>query len=136
MQALLSLSSYLHSVDSPSSPARLQNPNIAVTTLEYFTASLVNASATDHQDSGERDRRAKIWDLKFLRQLLTLWTTDWDGLSELDQLIEKLQVCSPKKMYYWIYLYPELRSLLAARKNDPTTMPPLSNSTYCALRSY
>ncbi|KAH9968614.1 hypothetical protein BC827DRAFT_1257663 [Russula dissimulans] len=89
---LLSLSSYLHSIDAPSSPARLQNPNIAVTTLEHFTASLVNAFATDRQDSGEqRDRRAKIWDLRFLRQLLTLWSTDWDGLSELDQLIEELQ---------------------------------------------
>jgi hypothetical protein len=96
MQALLSLSSYLHSIDAPSSPARLQNPNIAVTTLEHFTASLVNAFATDRQDSGEqRDRRAKIWDLRFLRQLLTLWSTDWDGLSELDQLIEELQVRSP-----------------------------------------
>ncbi|KAI9512526.1 hypothetical protein F5148DRAFT_1007960 [Russula earlei] len=87
MQALLSLSSYLHSVGAPS------NPSITVTTLEYFTASLVSGLAASHQDSVEeqRDRRAKVWDLKFLRQLLTLWNTDWDGLLELDKLIKKLQ---------------------------------------------
>jgi hypothetical protein len=35
------------------------------------------------------------WDLKFLRRLLALWTSDWDGLSKLDKLIEQIQVCGP-----------------------------------------
>jgi len=96
MQALLLLASYLHSVDTPSNPSRLQNPTIAVTTLGSFTTSLVEALATNHQTSaGQHDPRAKVWDLRFLRWLLTLWSKNWDGLSELDQLIEKLQVRSP-----------------------------------------
>ena len=98
MQALLSLASYLHSVDTPSNPSRLKSPNIVLTTLGLFTTSLVEALATSHQASGgQRDSQAKIWDLHFLRWLLTLWTTNWHGLSELDQLIEKLQVCSPPR---------------------------------------
>jgi hypothetical protein len=93
MQALLSLTSYLHSVDTPSNPSRFKSPNnIALTTLRRFTASLIEVLATSHHASGgQRDSQAN-WDLRFLRRLLTLWTTNWHGLSELDQLIEKLQV--------------------------------------------
>jgi hypothetical protein len=98
MQALLSLASYLHSLDTPSNPSRLKSTNIALTTLRQFTTSLVESLTTSHQSWGEkRDSRAKVWDLRFLRWLLTLWTTNWDGLSELDQLIEMLQVCSPPR---------------------------------------
>lgn len=102
MRALLSLASYLHSVDTPSNPSRLKCPNnIALTTLRRFIASLVELLETSHQASGgQRDSHAKIWDLRFLRWLLTLWTTNWHGLSELDQLIEKLQVTWPFKTYY------------------------------------
>lgn len=100
MQALLLLASHLHSVDTPSNPSRLQNPTIAVTTLRNFTTSLVDALATSHQTSGgQHDTRAKVWDLRFLRWLLTLWSKNWDGLSELDQLIEKLQVRSLPRTY-------------------------------------
>jgi hypothetical protein len=100
MQALLLLASYLHSVDTPSYPSRLQNPTIVVTTLGSFTTSLVEALATSHQTlAGQHDSRAKVWDLKFLRWLLALWSKNWDGLSELDELIEKLQVRSPPETY-------------------------------------
>jgi hypothetical protein len=96
MQALLSLASYLHSVDTPSNSSRLQKANIALMTLRQFTTSFVEVLATRDQASrGQRESQAKVWDLRFLRWLLTLWTTNWDGLSELDQLIEKLQVCAP-----------------------------------------
>ncbi|KAI0296258.1 hypothetical protein BC826DRAFT_1103987 [Russula brevipes] len=92
MQALLSLSSYIQSVDTPSNVARLKNANIAMTTLGHFTTSLVDALTTAHAVSGEQSHlQAKVWDLRFLRRLMTLWRKDWDGLSELDQLIEKLQ---------------------------------------------
>ena len=108
MQALLSLSSHIHSVEAPSDPSRLQTPNIAMTTLGHFSSSLVDALANSQQASGEqRDQRAEVWDLKFLRRLLTLWTTDWDHLSELDQLIIKLQVCNSPRSMMWIYLYTE-----------------------------
>ena len=91
MQALLSLSSYVQSVEAPSK----QNPNIAKTTLEHFTITLVDAFAKFRQASGEqRDHRTEVGDLRFLRRLITLWTAEWDSLSELDQLIEELQVCS------------------------------------------
>jgi len=63
-----------------------------MTTVGRFTASLVDVWATDCQASGDQhDSQVKVWDLRFLRWLVTLWTTDWDGLAELDQLIQKLQ---------------------------------------------
>ena len=100
MQALLSLSSYVQSVEAPSNPSRLQNPNIAMMTLGHFTTSLIDVLERAHQASGEqRDRRAQVCDLRFLRRLMTLWTADWDSLSELDRLIENLQVCSSTKNY-------------------------------------
>jgi len=100
MQALLSLSSHVQSVEAPSNPPRLQNPNIAMTTLGHFASSLVNALTKAEQASREqRDHRATVCDLKFLRRLITLWTVEWDSLSELDQLIEKLQVCGTPKHY-------------------------------------
>jgi hypothetical protein len=104
MQALLSLSSHVHSVEAPSDSSRLQKPNIAMTTLGHFATSLVDVLANSQQASGEqRDQRAKVWDLKFLRRLLTLWTMDWDNLSELDRLIE---VCSPAGSMIWIHFTP------------------------------
>jgi hypothetical protein len=100
MQALLSLSSHVQSVESPSNPSRLQNPNIAMTTLGHFTTSLVDVLTKNRQASGEqRDQRAQVCDLRFLRRLMTLWTAKWDNLSGLDQLIENLQVCSSTKDY-------------------------------------
>jgi hypothetical protein len=127
MQALLSLSSYIQSVDTPSNVARLKNANIAMTTLGHFTTSLVDALTTAHPVSGEQSHlQAKVWDLRFLRRLMTLWRKDWDGLSELDQLIEKLQVCSPSKFMLWIYLYHESRSRLMTLKIGPRTTPPSS----------
>jgi len=98
MQALLSLSSHVQSVESPSNPSRLQNPNITMTTLGHFTTSLVDVLAKAQQASGEqRDQRAQVADLRFLRRLMTLWTAKWVGLSELDQLIENLQSSSVSK---------------------------------------
>ena len=124
MQALLSLSSHVHSVEAPSDPSRLRNPNIAMTTLGHFSTSLVDVLANGQQASGEhqRDQRAKVWDLKFLRRLLTLWTTNWDSISELDQLIE---VCSPCKKYDMDIFLPQTRSLPAPLKDRPTMMPVL-----------
>lgn len=104
MQALLSLSSHVHSVEAPSDPSRLQNPNIAMTTLGHYATSFVEVLANSQQASEERDQGAKVWDLKFLRRLLTLWTTNWDSISELDQLIE---VCSSARSTIWIHLYPK-----------------------------
>ena len=120
MQALLLLASYLHSVDTPSNPSRLQNPTIAVTTLGRFTTSLVKALATSHQTSGgQHDSRAKVWDLRFLRWLLTLWSKNWDGLSELDQLIEKLQVRSPRKTYDLDISLPQTTQPSSASQKPP-----------------
>ena len=97
MQALLSLSSHVQSVEAPSNPSRLQNPNIAMTTLGHFTTSLVNVLTKNRQVL--REQRAQICDLRFLRRLMTLWTAEWDSLSELDQLIKNLQVCSSTNNY-------------------------------------
>ena len=97
MQALLSLSSHVQSVEAPSNPSRLQNPNIAMTTLGHFTASLVDVLTKTRQALG--DHRAQACDLSFLRRLMILWTAEWDSLSELDQLFENLQVCSSTKNY-------------------------------------
>ena len=122
MQALLSLSSYVQSVEAPSK----QNPNIAKTTLGHFTITLVDAFAKFRQASGEqRNHRTEVGDLRFLRRLITLWTAEWDSLSELDQLIEELQVCSSTSILIWIYLHPEHISLLASLKTSPTMIPPL-----------
>ena len=108
MQALLTLSSHVQSVESPSNPSRLQNPNIAVSTLEHLTTSLVDVLMKAQQASdGQRRQRAQVCDLRFLRRLMKLWTAEWDSLSELDRLIENLQVCSSTKNYDWIYIYPE-----------------------------
>ena len=124
MQALLSLSSHVHSVEAPSDPSRLQNPNIAMMTLGHFTTSLVDVLANNQQASGEhqRDQRAKVWDLKFLRRLLTLWTTNWDSISELNQLIK---VCSPCKKYDMDTSLPQTRSLPAPLRDRPTMTPVL-----------
>jgi hypothetical protein len=94
MQALLSLSSYVHSIDAPSNPTRLQNRSIAEMTLRHFTASFVDASASGNEvwEKGQCRPQASVLDMKFLRRLLTLWASDWDGLSELDKLVEQLQV--------------------------------------------
>ena len=97
MQALLSLSSHVQSVESPSNPSRLQNPNITMTTLGHFTTSLVDVLAKAQQASGKQ--RAQVCDMRFLRRLMTLWTSEWDSLSELDQVIENLQVCISTKNY-------------------------------------
>ena len=120
VQALLLLASHLHSVDTPSNPSRLQNPTIAVTTLGSFTTSLVEALATSHQTSGgQHDSREKVWDLRFLRWLLTLWSKNWDGLSELDQLIEKLQVRSPPMTYDIDISLPQNTQLSSASQKPP-----------------
>ena len=98
MQALLSLSSHVQSVEAPSNPSRLQNPNITMTTLGHFTTSLVDVLTKTRP--GERcDNRAEVCDLRFLRRLMTLWTAEWDRLSELDRLIENLQVCCSSENY-------------------------------------
>jgi conserved oligomeric Golgi complex subunit 1 len=97
MQALLSLSSYVHSIDAPSCfPARLPNRSIAEMILRRFTASLVDALASGREAWGKEQggRQASFFDMKFLRRLLTLWTSDWDGLSDLDELIKQLEVGS------------------------------------------
>ncbi|KAI0257190.1 hypothetical protein BJV78DRAFT_1277757 [Lactifluus subvellereus] len=95
MQALLSLSSYVHPIDALSNPARSQNRSIAEITLRHFTVSLIDALASGQTSEKEqRGPQANVFDMKFLRRLLTLWTSDWDGLSELDQFIEQLQSSS------------------------------------------
>jgi conserved oligomeric Golgi complex subunit 1 len=97
MQALLSLSSYVHSIDAPSGfPTRSSNSSIAEMSLRRFTASLVDALASGREAWGkeQRGRQASSFDMKFLRRLLTLWTSDWDGLSDLDELIKQLEVGS------------------------------------------
>ena len=100
MQALLSLSSYVQSVEAPSNPSRLQHPNIAMMTLGHFTTSLVDVlTKAQHASCEQLDLRAQVCDLRFLRRLMILWTADWDSLSELDRLIENLQVCSSTKNY-------------------------------------
>jgi hypothetical protein len=120
MQALLSLTSYLHSVDTLSNLSRLKSPNnIALTTLRRFTASLIEVLATSHQASGgQRDSQAN-WDLRFLRRLLTLWTTNWHGLSELDQLIEKLQVMLPSETYYIDISLPQTLQSSSSSERSP-----------------
>ncbi len=71
-----------------------------MTTLGHFASSLVNALMKAQQTSREqRDYRGTVCDLRFLRRLITLWTVEWDSLSELDQLTERLQVCSASKHY-------------------------------------
>ncbi|KAF8274142.1 hypothetical protein EI94DRAFT_1714815 [Lactarius quietus] len=80
MHALLSLSSYVHS------------HGIAETVVRHFVASLVDTIAPTSEELS--DAQANIRDLKFLRKLLALWTSDWDGLSKLDKLIEQVQSSS------------------------------------------
>jgi hypothetical protein len=93
MHALLSLSSYVHSVETPSSSTTGKHKHgIAETVVRHFVASLVDTLATGYEASEEPSgAQANIWDLKFLRRLLTLWASD--GLVKLDKLIEQVQVC-------------------------------------------
>jgi hypothetical protein len=95
MHALLSLSSYVHSVETPSSSTtgKLKH-GIAETVVRHFVASLVDTLTAGYGASEEpSDTQANIWDLKFLRRLWALWTSD--GLLKLDKLIEQVQVCDP-----------------------------------------
>jgi hypothetical protein len=119
MQALLSLSSHVQSVEAPSNPSRLQNPNIAMTTLGHFTTSLVDVLAETRQLGEQRDHRAQVCDLRFLRRLMTLWTAEWDSLSELDQLIENLQVCSSTELRYGYIFTSEPVQSSSVSKNQP-----------------
>ena len=136
MQALLSLSSHVQSVESPSNPSRLQNPNIAMTTLGHFTTSLVDVLTKTREALGEqRDHQAQVCDLRFLRRLMTLWATERDSFPELDRLIENLQVCSSTKNYNMDVFNPNPFSLPASLKSSLRMVPPLWNSTYYALRS-
>ena len=105
MHALLSLSSYVHSVETLSSSTSGKHKHgVAQTLIRDFVASLVDTLAAGYEASEElRVAQASIWDLKFLRKLLALWTSDWDGLSKLDKLIEQVwhsihydkDICSP-----------------------------------------
>ena len=92
MHALLSLSSYVHSVETLSSSTSGKHKHgIAQTLIRDFVTSLVDALAIGYEASEEqRVAQSSIWDLKFLRKLLALWTSDWDGLSKLDKLIEQV----------------------------------------------
>ena len=100
MHALLSLSSYVHSVETPSNSTTGKHKHgIAETVIRHFVASLVEASEE------LRGARANIWDLKFLRRLLALWTSDWEGLSKLDILIEQVQVCGSSETMIRIYVH-------------------------------
>ncbi|KAI9460534.1 hypothetical protein BJY52DRAFT_1185902 [Lactarius psammicola] len=92
MHALLSLSSYVHSVKTPSSSTTGKHKHgIADTVIRHFVASLVDTLEASEELP---DTRANIWDLKFLRRLLALWTSDWDGLLKLDKLIEQVRSSS------------------------------------------
>ena len=122
MQALLSLSSHVQSVESPSNPSRLQNPNIAMTTLGHFTTSLVGVLANAQQARKQHDQRAQVCDLKFLRRLMTLWTAEWDNLSELDRLIENLQVCGYQKLRCGYIFIANPSSLPTSLKTSPMTI--------------
>jgi hypothetical protein len=95
MHALLSLSSYVHSVETPSSPSTGKHKHgIAETVVRHFVTSLVDTLTAGYGASEEpSDTQANIWDLKFLRRLWALWTSD--GLVKLDKLIEQVQVCGP-----------------------------------------
>ena len=99
MHALLSLSSYVHSVETPSSSSTGKHKHdIAETVVRHFVASLVDTLGTGYEASdGPSGAQANIWDLKFLRRLLALWTLD--GLSKLDKLIEQVQVSCPLEYY-------------------------------------
>lgn len=95
MHALLSLSSYVHSVKTPSSSTTGKHKHsIAETTVRHFVTSLANTLAAGHGASEEvNDPQPNIWDLKFLRRLLTLWTSD--RLLKLDELIEQVRLYGP-----------------------------------------
>jgi hypothetical protein len=94
MHALLSLSSYVHSVETPSSSTTGKHKHgIAETVIRHFVTSLVDTLAVGYEAEEPSDTQTNIWDLKFLRRLLALWTSD--GLLQLDKLIEQVQVCSP-----------------------------------------
>lgn len=99
MRALLSLSSYVYSVETPSSSSTGKHKHgIAETVVKHFVASLVDTLATGYEASdGPNDTQANIWDLRFLRRLLALWRSD--GLSKLDELIEQVQVSSSLDYY-------------------------------------
>jgi hypothetical protein len=94
MHALLSLSSYVHSVETPSSTTTGKHKHgIAETVIRHFVASLVDTLAAGYEVEEPSGTQTNIWDLKFLRRLLALWTSD--GLLKLDKLIEQVQVCGP-----------------------------------------
>ncbi|KAH9065792.1 hypothetical protein EDB87DRAFT_889121 [Lactarius vividus] len=89
MHALLSLSSYVHSVEIPSSYTTGKHKRgIAESVIRHFVATLVDTLEASEELRGAQ---ASIWDLKFLRRLLALWTSDWDGLLKLDKLIEQVR---------------------------------------------
>lgn len=127
MQALLALSSYVHTIDELSNPARPQNRSIAEMTLRHFTISIVDALASGrgHQTSEKEQRgpQANVFDMKFLRRLLILWTSDWDGISDLNRFIERLEVRSLLKSMYDMDmdLLLNLRSPPPIQKSGPTT---------------
>lgn len=93
MHALLSLSSYVHSVETPSSTTTGKHKHgIAETVIRHFVASLVDTLAAGYEVEDPSGTQTNIWDLKFLRRLLALWTSD--GLLKLDKLIEQVQSSS------------------------------------------
>jgi hypothetical protein len=110
MHALLTLSSYVHSVQTPCNSSTGKHKNgIAETVVRHFVASLVDTLASGYEASEElSDAQANTWDLKFLRRLLALWTSDWDGLSKLDNLIEQILVCTPPETMIRIYVHTPL----------------------------
>ena len=95
MRALLSLSSYVHSVETPSSSSTGKHKHvIAETVVRHFVTSLVDTLTAGSEVSEELSGpQANIWDLKFLRRLLALWTSD--GLLKLNELIEQVRICEP-----------------------------------------
>ena len=107
MHALLSLSSHIHSVETPPNSSTGKHKNgIAETVVRHFVVSLVDTLAPRYETSEELSyAQANIWDLKFLRRLLALWTSDWDGLSKLDKLIEQIRVCSLPETVIRIYVH-------------------------------
>jgi hypothetical protein len=108
MHALLSLSSYVHSVETPSNSGKHKH-GIAKTVIRHFVASLVDTLAAGYEASEElRGAQANLWDLKFLKRLLALWTSDWDGLSKLDKIIEQVRVCGPPETIIRIYVHPPI----------------------------
>ncbi|KAI0275017.1 hypothetical protein BC834DRAFT_850689 [Gloeopeniophorella convolvens] len=91
VQALSSLAESVYSVDAPPHISGPHQPSIAEATLRQFVASLVSALGCEESGKVPIGSETQLWDLKFLRRLLSLWHAEWDGLSELDKLIGRLQ---------------------------------------------